>query len=215
MTEIMVLGTLHQLHGEVKYYTYEHLSMIIEKFSPDILAVELRPSDVENRTPQRIKQEYPKSVYPLLDKLKCKVIPLEPSEPEYSRLVELGRKPVEELQKNNPAAVEQFGLYVNALYEVLFEWWNTPIDVNSPETDRHFEIKHKYQHAVFGKDEERGWELWNQHFLDQILRASKDNPNDRMLVLVGAEHTYWLRKKLRNQLGVELLDTPTVLSKII
>jgi len=215
MPEIMVLSTLHQLHGKVKYYTYEDLSKIIEKFKPDMLAVELRPVDVEKRIEQPVKQEYQYSVYPLIDKLKCKVVPLEPSEPKYSELVELYKKSSEELQKNNPEALKQFGIYVNALYEVLLNWWSSPIDVNSSETDRHFEIKHKYQHALFGKDEERGWELWNQHFLKRILDAASECKECRILILVGAEHAYWLRKKLREQKGVKLLNTPRVLEDLL
>lgn len=214
MTEILVLSTLHQLHGQLDYYTYDHLSHIITSFAPEVLAVELTPDDLHARKPQRVKQEYQQSVYPLLDALGCETIPLEPAEPLYSELVGLGKKAMEDLQKRNPAAVEQFGLYVNALYDVLFNWWRSPLDVNSSETDRHFEIKHRYQNEVFGEDEEKGWELWNQHFLEQILAAAAKYPEGRILVLVGAEHSYWLRKHLREQPAVRLLAAEEALSSI-
>ncbi len=214
MAKILVLSTLHHLHGEVDYYTYAHLSRIVEHFSPDVLAVELTPSDLRDRKAQRVKQEYQHSIYPLLDHLQCEVIPLEPAEPLYSELVRLGQKAVDELEKRTPAAVEQFGLYVNALYEVLLGWWSSPMDVNSAETDRHFEIKHKYQSEVFGKDEKEGWERWNQHFLDQILAGAARNPDCKMLVLVGVEHAYWLRKQLFGREGVHLLEATDVLSEI-
>ena len=214
MTEIMVLSTLHQFHGEANYYTYDHLSQIIKAFSPNVLAVELTPADLKARRPQRFKQEYQYSVYPLLDELKCEVIPLEPSEPEYSELVQLSKKAWEDLEKHNPAAVEQFNLYVRTLYDVLFNWWSSPLDVDSPETDRHFEVKHRYQNALFGKNEERDWERWNQHFLEQILAAVARFPGCRMLVLIGAEHAYWLRKRLRKQDGVRLLEASAILSGI-
>ena len=211
--DVAVLATLHQLHGEVDYYTYDHLTALIGSFAPDILAVELTPSDLATRRPQPVKQEYQHSVYPLLDKLQCEVVPLEPSEPEYSEWVRLGREAVEELESRNPAAVEQFGQYVNALYGVLFEWWGSPLDVNAAETDRHFEVKHRYQNAVFGEKEERGWELWNQHFLAQILAVADRCPGCRMLVLVGVEHGYWLRKRLREQAGVRLVEATEMFSE--
>jgi len=213
--KVMVLSTLHQYHGHVDYYTYEHLAHIIRSFSPDVLAVELRPSDVESRTPQTIKQEYQKSVYPLIDKLKCEVIPLEPPEPKYSELIGMARESMEDVKKNNPAALEHFKLYVEALYGVLFNWWSSVLDVNSYETDRHFEIKRRYQNSLFGEKESRAWEKWNQYFLEQILKANEQRKDGKMLVLVGVEHSYWLRGELRKRHDVQLLEAPEVLPEII
>jgi len=204
---IVVLSTLHQLHDATDYYTYDHLSQLIKRFAPDVLACELTPVDLETRKPQAVKQEYQHSVYPLLDELCCQAIPLEPPEPKYSELSQLGRRAAEELKRRNPEAMEQFGLYVNALYDVLFGWWSSPLDVNSAETDRHFEIKHRYQHALFGEDEETGWEGWNQHFLEQILMAAAERPGGKILALVGVEHAYWLRKRLRER-GDVVHQTP-------
>jgi len=211
--EIMVLSTLHQIHGEVSYYTYDHLSQIIESFSPDILAVELTPADLRARKQQHVKKEYQHSVYPLIDKLQPKVVPLEPSEPKFSELVQMGKQAREDLQKRSPAAMEQFAMYVTALYDVLFDWWRSPHDVNSAETDRHFEIKHRYQSALFGENEAKGWDLWNTHFLEQILVETTKNASGRMLVLVGVEHGYWLRKRLREQAGVQHLEAEAVLAQ--
>ncbi|QDA31354.1 hypothetical protein FH039_06715 [Thermococcus indicus] len=213
--KVIVLSTLHQFHDHVNYYTYEDLAHIIWSFSPDVLAVELRPSDVEGRIPQTIKQEYQNSVYPLIDRLKCKVLPLEPPEPKYSELIRMARESMEEVQENNPDALEHFKLYVEALYEVLFNWWNSVIDVNSYETDRHFEIKRRYQNSLFGDKERTAWEAWNQHFLEQILKASERRKDGKMLVLVGAEHSYWLRGELRKRQDVQLLEAPEVLPDII
>ncbi len=210
--EIIVLSTLHQLHGEVSYYTYGHLARIIEDLSPDILAVELTPADLAERKPQSVKQEYQHSVYPLFDKLRSKVVPLEPSEPKFSELVQMGKQAREDLQRRDPAAMEQFGMYLQALYDVLLGWWRSPRDVNSAETDRHFEIKHRYQGALFGENEAKGWELWNQHFLEQILVEATKDTGGRMLVLVGVEHSYWLRGRLREQVGVQHLEAEAVLA---
>ncbi len=212
MTEIIVLCTLHYLHGQVDFYTYDHLAQIIKRFAPDVLACELTPEDLAARKPQTIKQEYQRSVYPLLDELACEALPLEPGEPVYSEWVQQMREADEAFARNHPAAIEQFGLYVNALYEVLFAWWRSPADVNSAETDRHFEIKRRYQNALFGEAEAEGWERWNQHFLKQIMVAAERHPQGRIVVLVGVEHGYWLRKRLGQRSEVKLLDTASMLS---
>ncbi len=210
-TPVTVLATLHHLHGQTSFYTFDDLARIIRTIAPDLLGVELTPTDLESRRDQRIKQEYPRSVFPLLDEGLCQAFPLEPSEPTFSRLVEKGRRAQEALHRRAPEVEEAFGRYVESLYETLFGWWASPLDVNSEETDRHFEIKHKFQAAVFGPEEHEGWEGWNQHFLDRIMEAVAQRPGARVLVLVGAEHTYWLRKRLREEESVRLVSVAEAL----
>lgn len=67
-TEVIVLATLHQFHDSVTGYDFGKLSEIIEALEPDVLAVELTPDDLTHRKTQKIKQEYQKSVFPLLYK---------------------------------------------------------------------------------------------------------------------------------------------------
>jgi hypothetical protein len=47
--EVIVLSTLHQLHGEVEGYSYAKLSNLIEWLDPDVLALELTASDLASR----------------------------------------------------------------------------------------------------------------------------------------------------------------------
>jgi hypothetical protein len=44
------------------------------------------------------------------------------------------------------------------------------------------------------------------------LQTAKSNPGERILVLVGAEHAYWLRAHLANS-EVILLDTQRMLDE--
>ncbi len=198
-TEVTVLSTMHFWHGSVAFFSFDDLTQIIRKIAPDLLGVELTQEDLEERREQRIKQEYQRSVYPLLDEHFCEAFPLEPPEPKFSQLVQMGRKAQEELSERSPEVAQALEKYAEILYETLFAWWSSPLDVNSEETDRHFEIKHKYEEAIYGPKEREGWEGWNQHFLDQILEAARRNPGARILVLAGVEHGYWLRKRLREE----------------
>lgn len=211
--EVIVLSTLHQLHDQTAGYTFEDLSTIIENLSPDILAVELTASDLESRRDQPTKQEYQRSVFPLLDKHQYVVIPLEPPEPLYSELVGLFRGSSEQLEEQSRAVLDTFNVYAQSLYQLLSERWVSAAAVNSPETDALFESKHRFQSTVFGPLEARAWEEWNQHFLRQILSAAAANPGGRILVLVGAEHGYWLRAHLKTR-DVLLLDTEALLDRL-
>ncbi len=210
-TTVTVLATLHHWHEHATFYTFEDLAQIIRQISPDLLGVELTPTDLETRKEQRIKQEYPRSVFPLLDEGLCDAFPLEPSEPLFSQLVQMAKQAAEALHRRAPEVEEMFGVYVESLYETLFAWWRSPFDVNSDETDRHFKIKHQFQAAVYGPEEREGWDAWNQHFLDQILEAANRRPGTRVLVLVGVEHTYWLRERLREEPHIHLVSVEEAL----
>jgi len=101
---------------------------------------------------------------------------------------------------------------VESLYAILERRWTSAVAVNSPETDLAFAVKHRFQSAVFGAGEAAAWEGWNRHFLAQVMAAAEAHPGRRILVLVGAEHTYWLRRELASQ-DVVLPDTAVLLEQ--
>ena len=211
-TRIFVLSTLHQLHERTKFYSFETLSQIIEKQKPDALAVELTASDLQTRKEQKTKQEYQRSVFPLIDKHKYIVVPLEPAEPKFSQIVTLVRESEKELREKSPEKGEAFSVYNRLLFDYLLKTWSSPLDVNSAQTDALLEVKHKYQNELFGAKQARGWESWNRHFLEVILEAAQKYPGKKIIVLVGLEHSYWLRKELGNNKDVILLKAEQMLN---
>ena len=203
-TEVIVLATLHQLHAEVNGYSFRELARTVEKIRPDVLAVELTPGDLETRREQKTKVEYAQSVFPLIDKHKYRVVALEPGEPLFTELVGLARRSDAENREKYPSKVEAFSTYSKALYGYLLEQWDSVAAVNSKETDALFEVKHDYQNALYGATEAKVWNDWNTHFLDRIKQAAAENQGKRILVLVGAEHAYWLRDRLAKQPTIKL-----------
>ncbi|MCO6511089.1 MAG: hypothetical protein J5I65_09875 [Aridibacter famidurans] len=212
-TEVLVLSTLHQFHGKDNSFTFEKLSEIVESYRPDLIAVELTPDDLRTRKEQKTKVEYQKSIFPSADKIEAKMVPMEPAEPKFSEIVGLIRASDSDLREAKPDAAESFSAYVEALYGYLFEYWDSALEVNSARTDALFEVKHAYQNRLYGEKQEKGWEAWNGHFLEKILEAARANKGSRILVTVGAEHSYWLRKKLGGREGIKLIDSGTVLRK--
>ena len=203
-TEVVVLATLHQLHAEVKGYSFQELGKTIEKIQPDIIAVELTPSDLETRREQKVKVEYAQSVFPLIDKHKYRAVALEPSESRYSELVGLARDSNRENREKFPAEVEAFSIYSKALYDYLLKYWDSVAAVNSKETDALFHVKHDYQNTLYGVSEAKVWNDWNAHFLERIIQTAAENRGKRILVLVGAEHAYWLRGRLAKEAAIKL-----------
>jgi hypothetical protein len=211
--KILIIGTLHQYHAQMDYYSFETLARIIEKQKPDILAVELTPADLQSRREQKIKQEYARSVFPVADKNKYLLVPLEPAEPKFTEIVSLVRDSEKSLREKSPEKAEAFSLYNKGLFDYLFKHWKSPADVNSSQTDVLLEIKHNFQNDLFGEKQERGWEMWNRHFLETILSTAQKYPGKKIAVIVGVEHAYWLKKHLAANKEIDLLDTERALKQ--
>jgi len=71
-TEVLILPTIHGGHKKNVNYNFQHIRRIIENFKPDIIAVEIRPEDMNRDTnylnplynPEMImfKNEFPEAV---------------------------------------------------------------------------------------------------------------------------------------------------------
>jgi hypothetical protein len=201
---VVVLSTLHQLHRQVSAYGFDVLQNLLYKLNPDILAVELRSDDLTTRRDQSIKQEYQESVFPFLKTFSGSVVTLEPEEPMYSQWVAAKRAALKALQVTSPQKDDAIAIFDDELYKYLLAKWTSPCDVNSAETDSLFEVSHRYQFAVYDPAFREFWEKWNQYALEKILAAARANPGKRIVVLMGAEHGYWLRHHLRQTTYVQL-----------
>ena len=49
-TEVLILPTIHGGHKKNVNYNFEHVRRIIQNFKPDIIAVEIRPEDMDRDT---------------------------------------------------------------------------------------------------------------------------------------------------------------------
>jgi hypothetical protein len=121
------------------------------------------------------------------------------------------RRANESAERDRPQQLEAFGIYVDTLFDYLRARWHSAADVNASRTDDLFAVKHAFQRKIYGPDEEKGWEGWNRYFLDRIMTAAAANPGKRIVVIVGCEHGYWLRKHLRDAASLKLLDTESLL----
>lgn len=58
MTEVCILGVMHGLHKENNVYSYDDIFGVINKFSPEVIAVEIRPEDI-GESVQYLEKFYP------------------------------------------------------------------------------------------------------------------------------------------------------------
>ena len=211
---VFVLSTLHQFHSDSSFYSFTTLSNIVRDLKPDVICVELTPTDLASRKEQKTKQEYPKSIFPLADKYGYRMVPMEPGEPLFTELVGLTRQSERELRENHPDKAEAFSIFTEELYKQLFAQWDSVLAINSQITDSNFEVKHRYQNALFGAKQEGAWEEWNKHFLQTIVDTAQKYKGKRIVVLVGVEHAYWLRARLRTEKSIRLKVSSDFLKKM-
>lgn len=210
--DIAVLVTLHQLHAEVPAYSQAALAAAIERLAPDALCIEVRPDHYAARAPEPNKVEYPGVVYPLIDAHHYRVYPMEPASPRYEAILQPYLAANRTFAEGQPQAAAAFSAHGEALYAALRAYWSSPARVNDAVTDAQMRAKHALQAGLVGDGERAGWDAWNGEFLAAVTRAAHDNPGKRIVVLVGAEHGYWLRVALAKTPGVRLLDTAALLA---
>jgi hypothetical protein len=212
LAEVAVVATLHQFHTRVPAYGYAELARAVEVLQPKVLALELMQQEVGARTAPATRQEYPKAIFPLIDRAPYWVVPLEPSGPARTRLLEQNAAADRAFLREAPEQAKAFDAYVSQLFSYLVERWHTPCDVNSSETDALLEVKHRFQDAITPASQAAAWQGWNQYLLSQVRQAAAQHRGKRIVVLVGVEHAYWLRLQLAVDPGVKLLDTHALLA---
>lgn len=211
-TEVVIISVLHQIHEEVDYFSFSELQKIIEKLQPTILVLELTPTDLEEKKEQKVKLEYQKAIFPLIEKHGYPTVAMEPTEPLFSELVNKHRASIQEAMAEDSLKVAAFSDYASNLIETLKHSWDSAASVNAAQTDQLFEAKHLLQNQVFGLKGEDVWHQWNRHFLETIKKAAEDQQGGRVVVIVGAEHSYWLRQKLKTDKSIKLLNTEKLLA---
>ncbi|WP_125076950.1 hypothetical protein [Pseudoxanthomonas sp. SGT-18] len=210
--EVAVLSTLHRLHAQVPAYTQEVLAESIRRLDADVLCIEVNPDKYAQRAPESTKVEYPETIYPLIDAGHYKVYPMEPENPLYDQIGGAYMASFQAFASGQPEASAAFSAYGQAIYAALRHYWTSPARVNDAVTDQQLRAKHALQEGLVGEGERAGWQAWNRHFLEVVVRAAAENPGKRIVVLVGAEHGYWLREHLAAQPNLRLLDTAALLA---
>lgn len=210
-TEVIIVSALHQIHEEVEYFSFAELQRIIEALQPTILVLELTPTDLEAKKKQTVKMEYQEAIFPLIEKHGYPAVAMEPDEPLFSELVNKHRASIREAMDEDSLKVSAFSDYASKLIETLKYTWDSAAAVNSAYTDKLFDAKHLLQNKVFGLKGEEVWNQWNMHFLETIKETAGEQQGGRVVVIVGAEHSYWLRQKLKADKSIKLLDTEKLL----
>jgi len=204
--EVFVLGTLYKRHEAVPGYDLAALQRMILAIKADVLVLDVSPTELEEQKVVPSKVEYSGVIFPLVREGQFRVYAGEPAEPMFSEIVQALIGANKELEKTNPGARAIIKRYNESTYEALNKIWLSPADVNSEVTERIISGKKALEERLVGTVETDAWKRWNHHAVSVVLRAVKENPGKRVLVITGIENCPGIRGELRGNKTINLIE---------
>lgn len=210
--EVFLLSTLHRAHNNNPNYTYEHLDSIVLHYNPDILAVEVRPEDL-NQTNEYLNKFYPKEMTKYLyskpnvkyygfdwfgDDIKGK-----PATEYYFNEVNVMRILQKQLSNDSIAKAKltilqpilehkkklilhsSFQDFINGKYDVLSDIYYQQLKIllaNTPYI------------GIYDYSMQR-----DEAIAQNIATIIKENPNKKILILMGADHRNFTKQYLNSR----------------
>ncbi len=235
-TEVIIIGTIHELHLRNKRYSPEVLKEILLELKPDAVLNELPLSQVQDDgRPVFRDRNHPEgwASDQVAQQLGIKQIPFDRPDRQENfkrtryferkkRYDELFEKWVKQLEKEAPAS-EHLPLLrgfmkINTERDDL----NRPNVLNSCAADELTRLIYCYTQEVLPKVWARfpgyevlvedaqflknQWQERNQIMADNIVEVAKDYRGKRLVALTGANHRFVLRDLLKDEETVELKE---------
>ena len=223
-TELLILPTIHGGHKKNVNYTFDHVRNIIRNFNPDIIAVEIRPEDMNRDTtylkaffnPEMImfKNEFPKAKKYGIDfmgsDVEGKPLPsdfMKDTIGEFGRFRAMNQKLMRDSAivkarnaKGLPALISKRGLMMgslgaNQLMDGKYDALTEEFTVGQTQILRNTPYQYYDDFQV----------LRDQRIADNIKAIALKNKGKRMIVLTGANHHNRAVKLLGKENSVHLV----------
>lgn len=205
-SQVFVVGSLYQRHDSVAVYDLKSLAALIDAIQPQVLVLDVSPTELAEQKVWPGKIEYVQVVFPYLNRHTLKAYAGEPAEPLFSEIsggVGLARK---QLASDNPAAAAAMEQSRKATYAALAAYWKSPAEVHDATTERIVVGLKSVEEALVGEVERRGSDRWDAHAAAMTRLAVKENPGKRILQITGLENLPRVRAELKGSPGIELVD---------
>lgn len=203
--KVFVVATLYRHHATTPAYSEEKLKDVISAIAPDVLVLDVTPSEMRAQKVHASKNEYPQVVFPYVKAHARKVYAAEPDEPDFTNVVNATIKSIGDFEKAQPTLAQTIDRYEDDVYSVLKAYWKTAADVNNTKTDLVLAGKKTLYEEFVGAPFTDGAHFWTKHMSDVAIRAVNENPGKTILVLAGIENCGAIRTLLHDA-GVPVVD---------
>jgi YVTN family beta-propeller protein len=221
VTEVAVMGMIHDGHKTSEVWGLEQVRQTIRAFRPDVVCTEIAPNRWDRIWRELTQEdliadprvlrfpEYTDAILHLALEMGYQVVPCAGWSQEMSDLRETRIAEFE----TSPEFAEARAEYSARLAQVEAGFTNTDIRDDDPfyiHSDAYDErqraelaLYDQYQNDLIGPG---GWTNINEAHYALIERTIREHAGQRVLITFGAGHKYWFLDRLKTRSDVRLLD---------
>lgn len=208
-SQVFVVSTLYARHKRVPTYDLAVLRRVIEAIRPQVLVLDVTPTELRTRKVWPGKVEYTELIFPYLDATGVPAYGSEPDEALFKQLTTSVGQSYKAFNDGNPQGAKALETLKDATYQALASGWASAADVNSDKTDRLVAALREIEEGLVGENAARVQAEWDRHHADRLIEAARKHPAQRVLMLVGIESRYRVLRELNSAEGIALVRMET------
>jgi hypothetical protein len=204
--EVFVLGALGALHEREASFGFRDLDRAIRAIDADVIVLEVTPDELSERADTRGRPEYPRVVWPLLERVEPPTpYAMEPGPSLYDEINVEGAAILSEFAKNQPEANAALQAWTEATTNALLAYWTSPASTQDETTDEMSRARHALRGGLIpraGRLQQR----WDSAMVGTVRRAIQENPGSRVLIVGTFRNRFMLEDALREMPDVTVVD---------
>jgi len=207
-TKVTIIGSLHKYHKGLSHYSFDDLKSLIKSKKPDVICIEVKPENYKGIATSSAPYEYREVMMPFLLSTKAKIVPIDWVNADWNKLME-----EQKMLSESPKTAELFNAIVNPLELLVKHASDKPIAMldytfyNSDFIDELIEAQYGVLLNAFPENKiSQITEKRNENIGDLLIKAVRRNKGERILVLIGMEHKFVLKKRLLKLPEVKYLN---------
>lgn len=204
--DVFVISTLYARHRTVPAYGLAALQRLIDAVKPEVLVLDVTPTELRDRKVWPGKVEYTEVIFPYLDATGAPAFGSEPDGALFTELTGAAGQAYKAFGERNPAGAKALDELKQATYRAMAAGWASAADVNSAKTDQLVAAMRELEEGLVGGAAARVQQQWDQHHADRLRDVVRAHPGKRVLMLVGIESRHRVLRNLQSA-GVRVVET--------
>lgn len=212
-TEVLVLGTIHQLHSSDTNYTFNDIIDILETYNPDVVCVEIR--EAEFRKEAYLPEMTMATIWGINHNKK--VYPIDWWLNDTRRLRDSLMKLPDYKQKEQQVEAAGEKDSIITVFESKYGTWKEQSQMgysfwNGKEYNEYTKENYRLWMDVFGDDPiTLYYKSRNDSMMTRIQYAVGVNPGSKVIVLTGSEHKHYFDNVLEQNPDVSVIEFQSIL----
>lgn len=202
MTNLGIFSSVHG--GEIlDYCKWDDQKAIaaFDRFQPDVVCGEVRPEDLETDE-KKYPAEYDRYIF---DYCKSRGVPFIPCDYWTMEDYELTQKESDVLEAALPDGSEGAKQWEAMMQAFMEAGLKSDIPFNSVEFNDIAQRKHGLQNTYSPETHRQTWVERNRRIVENIRKVTAENAGKNILVIFGAEHSYWFADEFAKDKTINLV----------